>query len=95
MNNISKNEYPSSSTVWALYRLLPDYVIFGIEVIRECDNTVIESLEFCKNDEQEKKLGQKQMYSLLRRCAKYEYYSINFKWRWGLGSDAIIQIVLW
>lgn len=95
-NNNSNNnpEYPNPATVWGLYHLLPDCIFFRIDVFSESDNRVVESLTFMKNDDKQRKDGEKQMYSLLGKYIAYGYRRINFEWRWGLGTDATVQIVV-
>jgi hypothetical protein len=85
-------EYPNPTTVWNLYRLLPDYVNFKIEIISRYENCVKDSLNFVKDNG--RNVGEKEMYVLLGKYTKCGYRSINFDWQWGLGSDAVIQIVV-
>lgn len=94
-NNNNNTEYPSPATIRGLYQLLPECVYFKIDVFSESDNRVVELLAFMKNDEKQRKDGEKQMYSLLEKYSRYGHYSrINFEWRYGFGSDATIQIVV-
>ena len=94
MKKESDYQYPCPAVVWELYRIVPDYVYFGIDVISSDNDAVIESLRFSKNDEHERKQGQKNMYALLGRYSMIGYRKINLEWVWGLGSEAIIQIVV-
>ncbi len=56
-------DYLGRSYIWALYKMLPGFGYFVMEIIDSRDGEVLEDIEFSKNSEAEE--GIRKLYELL------------------------------
>ncbi len=87
-SNYASKEYLDRSYVWGLYRLLPSFGYFSIEINHD-GNT--ETLEFSKNTEEE--TGRKQLFDLLGRFPD-SYRNIESEFAFGFGFDLNVKVTV-
>ncbi len=91
MTNTIKNdtkEYLGRSYIWGLYRLLPSFGYFSIEVQ---DEENVENLAFSKNTDEES--GRQQLFDLLGRFPDF-YRKVESEFNFGFGFDLKVKVTI-
>ncbi len=81
-------DYLGRSYIWGLYRLLPSFGYFSIEI---SDDEHTETLDFSKNTDEES--GKKQLFDLLGKYPD-SYHKVEAEFDFGFAFDLKIKVTV-
>ena len=86
----------TKKTLWKLYHLAPPIAYFSIQVLEESADTILDSLMFSKNNEAEKRSGEMQLPTLIRKIGhiSFGYPRITCELKYGFGCDCIVKVYI-
>ena len=86
----------TETTLWKLYHLAPPIAWFSMQVLRESADTILDSLEFSKNNAEEKKPNEMRLRLLIRKIWRMSggYPRITCEFRYGFGCDFIVKVYI-
>ena len=87
------SDYLGRSYVWSLYKMLPEFGLFAIEIIDYIDgeDVVVDSLIFSRNTEDES--GRDRLYELLGKYPD-RYNKVDAEFVYGFGFDLKVRVRL-
>lgn len=87
-NENNTKEHLGRSYIWDLYRLLPSFGYFFIEIK---DEENVETLDFSKNTDDES--GKQQLFDLLGRFPDF-YHKVEAEFDFGFGFDLKVRVTV-